>query len=288
MPQGSILGPLLFSLFVNDFPAFIESKTIMYADDTSLYSTSEGFDSALTLGQRALEQASLWFSANKLSMNAEKTQQIILTTNRRAPRQRPVTLLGIKVDQHLTWTGQVDWVCHRVSAGLFVLRRLRHLLPMHALRLAYFSLIECHLTYGILLWGGCCEARRAFIMQKKALRIIFGKGPREHCLPLFRAMGVLTLHSLYIYATCLHVHKLAPSLQTRSDVHAYNTRQKGDLNIAFSRVTSAEKNKINLKLYNHLPNSLRSLPLSSFKSQVKQLLIDLCVYDVKEFLALRL
>lgn len=208
----------------------------------------------------------------------------MLTTDKRAPRQDPVSLLGIIIDQHLTWTSHIDQVCSRVSRGLFALRRLTGLVTVDVLKTAYYALVHSHLSYGIILWGQSSELRRAFSVQKKAVRAMVSRGPREHCAPWFRQLRILTLPCLYIHTTCLYIHARSSLLRTSADVHEHATRSRDLFLIPASRTCSAEKNKVNIKLYNALPNNLKVLTMRNFKVKLKDLLLKHAFYDVDEFL----
>ena len=110
------------------------------------------------------------------------------------------------------------------------------------------------------------------------------KGAREHCRPLFRSLGILTLPSQFIYETCVHVHGKTPSLRTHSDVHDYNTRGGELLLIPTSKTRTSEKNKINLRLFNALPSCMKKLTFPKFKSSLKTYLREQAFYSAEEFL----
>lgn len=286
VPQGSVLGPVLFLIYINDLPSCVSSaKMLLFADDTTLYCSHSDLGVARAKMQEAIEQASSWFVLNKLALNSSKTQGLTLATDKNVPNQSPVSLLGIVLDQRLTWASHVDQVCARVSSGIYALRNLTSLVTIDVMKIAYFALVQSHLAYGVLLWGGSAEARRAFIEQKKAIRVMVRAGPRAHCRDLFRSLGILTLPSLYIYVTCLHVRKISPSLRTRADVHSYGTRGRDLYLVPASRTRTSEKNKINISLYNSLPTELKSLTTSAFKSALKQFLLENAYYSVDEHLS---
>lgn len=288
VPQGSVLGPILFILFINDLPSFVtRASTLLFADDTTLYTSCRQVGEARDENAAAFGEATSWFLANKLHLNSSKTQAITLTTDKRLPYQEPVCLLGIRLDQRLTWCSHINQVCNRVSSGLYALRRLVALVSDEVLRTAYYSMIHAHLSYGILVWGESSELNKAFILQKKAIRMMVKRGPREHCREWFRHLKILTLPCIYIYATCAHIHTYASSLPTPADIHGYETRGRGLLSIPASRTCISEKNKINFKLYNALPSDIKSLTLGEFKKQLRDVLVVEAFYTVNEFLSFR-
>lgn len=217
-------------------------------------------------------------------MNLTKTQNITLTTSKRAAIQDPVCLLGFKLDQHLTWSNHIDLVCSRMSKGLYALRKLASLVDISTLRTAYYSLVHSHLSYGIILWGASSTLNRAFVQQKRAVRIMSKIGPRESCRPFFKSLGILTVPCQYIYSVCLRIHPVASSLLRPADVHAYETRGRNLLAIPASKTCASAKNKLDLRLYNALPDNFKIMNYGSFKSSLKSFLLERACYSIDEYL----
>lgn len=288
VPQGSVIGPILFVIYINDLPSNIESaKVILFADDTSLYTSDRCLRDARSEMADAVDQASAWFTTNNLKLNQAKTQNVTLTTDKTIVFQDPVCLLGIKIDQHLTWGPHIDQVCGRVASGIFALRKLVGLVSDRVLKMAYYALVHSHLSYGILLWGGSSGINRAFVLQKRAIRAMTRRGMREHCRPLFTMLEILTLPCMYIFETCMTVHLRAPTLRTRADVHSYGTRGRDLLIIPASKTCVTERNRVNIGMYNALPSFLKILPAKRFGDELKRLLIEHAFYGVDDFLNCR-
>lgn len=285
VPQGSVLGPLLFNIYVNDLPLFLEGeKCILFADDTTLYASGRDIHALRASVDSLLTQTKKWFELNNLKLNDEKTQKLTITSNKLLPPQEHVTLLGINLDSHLTWGSQVDRVCSRVASNLYVIRKLGEIVPVHVVRVAYRALIESHLTYGLTLWGRSAEWRRAFIMQKRAIRAMAGVRSREHCAEWFKRFELLTLPSLYIYASLVELHKISSSISTHSDVHCHGTRNMSHMIIPRSRLRMSQVNKLDVRLFNRLPAHYKNLNLRTFKLRLKAALVKECYYTVEQYL----
>ena len=170
VPQGSVLGPSLFSVFINDLPNVLPSDSIaLFADDTAIYIVSNNLISLNSALQRCLDLANLWMMNNGLQLNASKTKCMLLHSTRKtvntrlsliingAPIQqvRVFKYLGVMINDTLTWSDHIDMVCRKVSRDLNLLRRLSWFLP-HPLLLLYLkSYILPSFDYCDVVWSGC-------------------------------------------------------------------------------------------------------------------------------------
>jgi len=256
VPQGSVLGPLLFNIYVNDLCLCLtHANHILYADDTTLYIIGNNRKSLLNQMNYDLNNLSMWFSANKLALNTNKTIYIVFsdkyidTTNfklsiddKQLMQVTTTKFLGIYMDSHLTWETHLNHISKKLTTGLYVLNSLKNILPSCNLLMIYSSIMHCHLNYGCILWGNCYKKllNRIGVAQKKALRVICHKSYNTPSSSLFKAKNILKVDDLYKYQVCQFMykidHKLIPTplvnmYNRRKETHQYSTRHCQDFSL---------------------------------------------------------
>lgn len=282
VPQGSILGPLLFILYTSDFAACRGSGACdLYADDTTLIDTASDSLSLPRVVGDTVEGALDWFLANRLKANSDKTQSIVFRTKRST--QVSVRLLGIVLDDTLSWGPHLAYLSGKLASTVYLLRSLRDSIDVGTLVGVYHALFGSRVTYGVSLWGGSSDSIVVFRLQKWALRTIARVDRRTHCRPFFIQFRILTVPSLYILHSLAEVHRVADSFTRQSEVHDHGTRSSHLIRTRRFRLDKSTRNSLDLGLYNALPTGLKELSYCLFCSSLKRLLLGRAFYTVREF-----
>ena len=191
VPQGSILGPLLFLIYINDLPGCLQhTKPYMYADDTLLSASSASTAELQNNVSRDLLNIKDWLLSNKLSLNVTKTEYMFLGTefklsnlgivlpvkigNQEIPRVKNAKYLGVHLDENLKWNEHIDKLCSKVSRSISGLRQARDYVPLNILVLIYKALIQPVFDYCDVVWGNLNKelALRIQKLQNRVARII--------------------------------------------------------------------------------------------------------------------
>ena len=211
IPKGSILGPLLFSIYVNDI---INSRDklqyLLYADDTTLYFNRQHFtphNANLEINNE-LSKVMNWLKLNKLSLNVQKTKY--MTFHKSQKNVTPLNLsiddipidsvdefnyLGIILHERLTWKNHINMVTNKIAKVSGILNRLKHIFPQNVLLSLYHTLIISQINYGMLLWGS--DIRSVEKYQKKAIRNITNSHILAHTEPLLKDLGLLKVGDIF-------------------------------------------------------------------------------------------
>ena len=249
VPQGSILGPILFIIYVNDFSQCSNTfDFIMYADDTTLSSTVNSFSdnnfSVDTLINEELSKVIEWLKINKLSLNKNKSKYMIFhmpkkeieiltlkIDNTNIDRVEEFNFLGLTIDTHLKWKKHTNKISNKCSKLTGILNRLKYVFPQYIKCLLYNTLILPHINYCIMAWG----YKRITMIKKKAIRIITASSYISHTEPLFKRLNllkvddILTLQELKFYYKynegALPIYLQNWKFIMNVNLHNYNTRK---------------------------------------------------------------
>ena len=228
VPQGSILGPLLFLLYINDLPSCTLLKSFLFADDTTLIHSNPDLLVLTDIVNREFQKVIEYFKIHKLALHPEKTKFIVFSHNREIATTSPevvinfnnsneddpnkifpmtcvntssvpaIRFLGIYFDPQLNFKHHVQLLLNKLSRALYFLRSTKNILTSKALKSIYYSLFHSHLIYGIHVWSCTTQSilNPLFIKQKMAIRLISNARYNDHTEPLFKSSEILPFNSL--------------------------------------------------------------------------------------------
>ena len=210
VPQGSVLDPLLFIIYINDLPnALKHCKCIMFADDSTLYTSFSSMTELSNDTNTDLAFLAEWFRANKLSLNINKSMYIIFTNRRidlypdinistqEIEHVKSTKFLGLTIDDQISWREHIETCKTKLSSTLYILREVKNYVTHHCLKSLYDTMFYPYLTYGVLLWGFACQTHmKKKLKSCKKVRIVV-KEAYSHTDSLFSRFNILKLVDIY-------------------------------------------------------------------------------------------
>lgn len=301
IPQGSVLGGLLFLIYVNDLPKTISKTCVLYADDISIViPTDKSEELQQEIGQ-SLRVIDKWLDEHGLKLNLAKTKIMQFHPYQKQPLKINIdykqnkletvqssTLLGVELDRNFNWKPHVEKVSSKISKFIYALYKLKKCTDLKTATSAYYAYAHAWLSYGIILWGGSPDVTQLFILQKRCLRILVNISEMESCRPHFTSQKILTLTSIYILELCKFVRERKAVFPQVKDLitTTHNLRHKNRLALPNTQLQIVRNGAyyMSIKVYNKLPMNLKSIEKNSlFYKKLKEYLIQNCFYSIREF-----
>ena len=304
VPQGSVLGPLLFILYINDLQFSSNVlDSILYADDSNLFISGKNITNTCAILNNELDKVNQWFLANKLKLNVDKTSCMIFKTKNKQvdlsdinihmaginiPIVQKTKFLGVILDDNLSWKYHIDEVCCKISKSIGVINRISAIVPSKILLSLYSTMILPHIMYCNIIWGNSAKylLNRIHILQKRAIRIITNSLPLTHSDPLFKKCKLLNIYDINKFVTSTfmysYVNNILPKflencfVDNKSKTNC-STRQCDNLFIPNYKydISRCTVKYAGPTLWNALPANFKSInSLSTFKKKYKLHLLN--------------
>ena len=300
VPQGSVLGPLLFLLFINDIHKAIKNSAVhLFADDTNLLYSNKSLKKVNKYINQDLSSLTQWLRSNKISLNTKKTEIVIFRPKRKTINKNlnfrisgqqikttnNVKYLGLQLNEHLDWTRHLNTLQSKLNRAVGILSKIRHYVPKFLLKTVYYTLFNSHLIYGCQIWGqDPMSLRKLSTLQNKAIRIINFKNYDSPTNQLYHENKILKIEDYIKTLNCFLVKKVLQNTSLKifndyftksEETHNHNTRHSSRNTVKRQHSSTRQYGQHSVKnqaaaTWNQIQNALNIDMYTESSSKVKK------------------
>lgn len=301
IPQGSVIGCLLFILYINDLPKTMDVPCVLFADDISILTTCENNINLNSRLESILDKTNNWLSNQNLEINFNKTKLMVFHPYQKTSLEidfcyrdkklevvNEFSLLGLIIDTHVNWKSHIKKIKSKISSFVYALSEIKKCTDLKTALATYYAYANAWFSYGIILWGNSTDVSSLFTLQKKLIRILVNIDNRDSCKPHFKNQKILTLTGLYILEVCKFVRNYPQYYKKREDIPTtYNLRYRERLMLPSSnlKMHSDATYTMSVKVYNKLPDRIKTEKKhNTFIKILREFLINKSYYTLREYL----
>jgi len=291
VPQGSILGPLLYLIYVIDIKNASKFTKILFADDTTLTANMKTTDQLKAFCKTEMPSIINWFDANCLALHPAKTRFMLFHSNEQLNidikgtkliqvgsnfEEKTFKLLGFHLDSRLKWDTHINEIKKKVATGTGILSRIKHKTSEEVRKIVYSAFVASHFEYGTPLWGGG-QLSSLIRLQKRAIRLVTNDRTKYHTEPMHKKLQIPKLTDTLILNCQLEARK-ALSYNNNNFIQLCTERRSGDLRLAKSKFKYTPK-----QFHSHLRDHWNDVPFDlktstinnkTFKNNLKTVILN--------------